>query len=165
MIQHVLNTHVRYCAKQQQYNGIGHRLSPKVYRGRYPYKQAIATQCNSCYKEKTEEAVTNSVGCLGVFQGIWYLSWSWKIVYWIMQMKEGMRGWVEVEMDAQLLKGKAYLGSSPGLCITRALPLILGHTDCPACAAVCQNCGNPQGEHVRVSCPGLLWVYSILCPF
>lgn len=68
-----------------------------------------------------------------------------------MQMKEGMRGWVEVEMDAQLLKGKAYLGSSPGLCITRALPLILGHTDCQACAAVCQNCGNPQGGHVTAA--------------
>lgn len=27
----------------------------------------------------------------------------------------------------QLLKGKAYLGSSPGLCTTRAPPLILGH--------------------------------------
>ena len=68
-----------------------------------------------------------------------------------MQMKEGIRGWVEVAVDAQLLKGKAYLGSSPGLCITE-LRLSSWNTQTPGPGQWnARSCGNPQGEHVTAA--------------
>lgn len=67
-----------------------------------------------------------------------------------MQMKEGIRGWVEVEVDA-VIKGKGIFREQSRALHNQSSTSHPGTQTPGPVQRYARSCGNPQGEHVTAA--------------